>query len=149
MLVAKLFLENKERESRIRNYSIVEFSILSALIIVYIMSFIVSEEVPSGIYYSPIFIIGIYIFSQGKGWISHKILKNNVLIKMACFSFEFYMVHELILIIFRKIFINIQYHWLKKNIIISIPAFIISILIAKFLNQYIKSFNIRKKVGVS
>ncbi|WP_434798710.1 acyltransferase family protein [Terrisporobacter vanillatitrophus] len=104
-------------------------------------------------YYSPIFALGIYIMACEKGKIS-KILSNDILQKIAVFSFEFYMVHELILIIFRRVFKDLTYHWLIKNIIISIPALIISILIAIVLNRYItknvvcKSISNREKVYI-
>lgn len=47
------------------------------------------------------------------------------------------MVHELILILFRNVLENLTYHWLIKNIIISIPALIISTLLAIVLSKYI------------
>lgn len=59
------------------------------------------------------------------------------------------MIHELILILFRRIFLNINYNWIIKNIIICIPSLIISliisILISKYIIQNIK-FNYRSKI---
>ena len=94
-------------------------------------------------YYSPIFAISIYIIACERGVISH-ILQKDIFQKIASFSFEFYMIHELVLIIFRRMFINLNYHWLIKNIYISIPAFIISIMLAQVLSKYIKRINIAK-----
>ena len=65
-------------------------------------------------YYSLLFIIALYIFSYENGCIS-KLLKCRVLQNLAKISFEFYMVHELILILFRKVFSNFNYNWLIKK----------------------------------
>lgn len=62
--------------------------------------------------------------------------------KLASISFEFYMVHELILISIRNFFsnfINIEWHWIIKDGIVAIPSFILSIIIAIILNKYVSN----------
>jgi len=96
-----------------------------------------NENIQHGLsFYSPVFICGIYIFAFEKGKIS-KWLSSDIFQKIAGVSFEFYMVHELILIVFRNIFINFNLYWIIKNIIIAIPSFIISIVLAIVLNRYV------------
>lgn len=130
MIVAKIFLEKKYI---IKRHNLCETMILIIFIGMYILSFSIKTGCS---YYSLLFIIALYVFSQGKGWIS-KILEIYILQKIASISFEFYMIHELILIVFRKVFYYLNYYWLINNIIISIPAFIISMVLAVFINKYI------------
>ena len=130
MIVSRIFLENIYN---IKRYNLCEISIVIIFIIMYLLSFFIKTGCS---YYSLVFIISLYIFAHGKGRIS-KILENDILIYFANISFEFYMVHELILIIFRKVFINLNYHWLIKSIIISIPSFIISLILSILINKYV------------
>ena len=99
----------------------------------YLISFFIDTRCS---YYSALFIIALYVFSYEKGCIS-KILKCRILQNLAKVSFEFYMIHELILILFRRVFSNLNYNWLIKNIIICIPALIISLIISRLISKYI------------
>lgn len=108
-------------------------SLLLVYLLLYILTFAISID---GTLYAAFFTVAIYVIAQENGYISN-LLKLEILQKIASFSFEFYMVHELILIVFRRVFTNIQYHWVIKNLIIAIPSFIISILLAIILNRYI------------
>ena len=136
MLVAKKFIGDKNKGNCI-NYNLYEVSVISIFFIMYLISLFSSYNIEYGLsYYSPVFILGIYIMAFEKGCIS-KLLSSNILQKIAVFSFEFYMVHELILIVFRRVFVNIQYHWLIKNMIIATQSFIISITLAIILNRYV------------
>lgn len=130
MIVAKMFLKNK---FEIKNYNRYEIGIVVTFILMYIISFFVYTGCS---YYSLLFIIALYIFSYEKGCIS-KLLKCRILQNLAKISFEFYMVHELILILFRKVFSNLNYNWVIKNIIICIPSLIISLIISKLISKYI------------
>lgn len=130
MIVSRIFLENIYN---IKRYNLCEISIVIIFIIMYLLSFFIKIGCS---YYSLAFIIALYIFAHGKGRIS-KILENDILMYFANISFEFYMVHELILIIFRKVFINLNYNWLIKSIIISIPSFIISLILSILINKYV------------
>lgn len=142
MLVAKIF---SRKMFRIKSYNIYETSIVIIFGLMYLLSLVIDTGCS---YYSLLFIVAIYIFSYQSGWIS-KILKSDILQKLAKISFEFYMIHELILIVFRKIFINLQYHWLVKNIIICIPAMIISLILAKLINKNITNNINKKKISIS
>lgn len=103
----------------------------------YLVTILTDLDIYYGLtYYSPIFILMMYVISYEKGIIS-KILSSNRLQKIATFSFEFYMVHELILIMFRKLFVNLQYNWIIKCVIIDISSFIISIVISVLLYKFI------------
>lgn len=146
MLIAKLFISNVDKESKDKSYSLYELEIVCIFCMMYIFTLFDWVKIEYGLsYYSPIFALGIYIIAHEKGVIS-KILCNNIFQDIAEFSFEFYMVHELILIVFRHIFVDLHYHWLVNNIIISIPSFIVSILLAILFNKYItnkRAFKLR------
>lgn len=131
MLLCKKYLNRRVVP---RNCTIIELCILVSFVIVYGVSFSLPSQFTRGIVYSPIFLIGIYYISYEKGFFS-KILKNNVLIKLSKISFEFNMIHELVLIIFRRILYFEGMGWLKTNIIIAIPAFIVSYILAKVLSE--------------
>ena len=111
MISAKIFLNKKYIT---KNYNLWEFGIVVLFVTMYLLSFIIKTGCS---YYSILFILALYVFSYEKGIIS-KILKIDMLQKIAKISFEFYMIHELILIVFRRAFANLEYHWLIKNIII-------------------------------
>lgn len=146
MIIARKVIDEYKDDAKYKYYSFYEFGILFLFSIMYIMTLISSAKLEYGLsYYSPIFALGIYIIAHEKGFIS-KLLCNEVLQKIAGFSFEFYMVHELILILFRNVFENLTYHWIIKNIIISIPALIISLLLAIVLNKYITNKGIFKLI---
>lgn len=140
MISAKIFLNKKYIT---KNYNLWEFGIVVLFVTMYLLSFIIKTGCS---YYSILFILALYVFSYEKGIIS-KILKIDMLQKIAKISFEFYMIHELILIVFRRAFVNLEYHWLIKNIIICIPAFIISLILAKMINKYITK-TIKEKGGI-
>lgn len=141
MLVAKLFISTNKDNINSKKYSFYEFLAMIIFIFMYLLTLITNINFQYGLnYYSPLFIFLLYVFAMEKGMIS-KALSINILQKLAAFSFEFYMVHELILIFFRKVFFSLEYHWLVKNVIIAIPSFIISIILAIILNRYVTNRN--------
>ncbi|MDU2265553.1 acyltransferase [Clostridium celatum] len=143
MLVANMLIKKRESNNKFyEKYTIYEIVICISFFIVYASTFIIKVD---GTLYSILFTALIYVMAQEKGGISN-LLKLDILQKWATFSFEFYMVHELILIAFRKVFQNINYNWIIKNFIIALPSFIISMVIAKFLNEYITKGKLIKKI---
>lgn len=68
------------------------------------------------------------VFAEGKGKIS-AILSSKPLMFVAKYSFEFYMVHELMLRIFRKVFNSVECFYLIKSSIIAFPVLICSALL--------------------
>lgn len=143
MLIANMLINKKEYNNKKNTrYTVYEIIIFVVFFIIYISTFFIKVE---GVVYSIIFTILIYVIAQEKGFIS-KLLKLSILQKLATISFEFYMVHELILIVFRKVFKDINFYWGIKNLIIAIPAFIISLCVAKLFNKYITNKNLKKNV---
>ena len=137
MLVAKAFIESTKTSYKLNNYTLYEVGIIIIFTVMYIITLFSEAKLEYGLcYYSLIFALGIYIIAHERGVIS-KLLCKEVFQKIAKFSFEFYMVHELILIVFRKIFANLTYHWLIVNVIISVPALIVSTFLAIALNKYV------------
>ena len=142
MMVAKLFLSTNKDNINSKKYNLYEFISVIIFMFMYLLTLTTSIKFQYALnYYSPLFIFLLYIFAMGKGKIS-KFLSSDILQKTSIFSFEFYMVHELILIFFRKIFNNLQYHWLITNVIIAIPSFIVSITLAIILNKSITNKNL-------
>ncbi len=136
MLIAKKFIINRDKQINHSVYNNYEIGILVIFVLMYVVTFL-SDKIQYGLsFYSPIFIVGIYIFAFEKGKIS-RCLSSDILQKIASFSFEFYMVHELILIFFRNVFVDFNPHWTIKCVVIAIPSFIISIGFAILLNKYI------------
>lgn len=136
MLIAKNFIIYKGNKVNSKIFNKLEIGIFIVFLVMYVLC-LFNENIQHGLsFYSPVFICGIYIFAFEKGKIS-KWLSSDIFQKIAGVSFEFYMVHELILIVFRNIFINFNLYWIIKNIIIAIPSFIISIVLAIVLNRYV------------
>ena len=145
MLIANMLINNKEYDNKKNTrYTVYEIIIFVSFFIIYISTFFIKVE---GTAYSIIFTILIYVVAQEKGSIS-KLLKSSILQKLASISFEFYMVHELILIAFRRVFEGLNFYWVINNFIVSIPTFIISLCIAKLLNKYITNKKLNKNVFV-
>lgn len=138
MLISKQMMQNVKRQQEIKLYTILELSIILLFIVMYIISIFINENL---VYYSPIYILLIYIYSYQKGIVS-RLLSSDILQKIAEFSFEFYMVHELIIILLKKVLNKLQYGGFINNVIICIPAFIISIMLAKAINKYITKRNL-------
>ncbi|MEG0307057.1 MAG: acyltransferase [Clostridium sp.] len=151
MLTARIVVSNKEsnifRNMIDNNSSIIEVGI----IIIFIMQYILSFKLPDNMaYYSIIFSFALYIYYRQGGIVSKYILSSEILQKLANISFEFYMIHELILIVFRKLFFNLEMYWVLKCSVIAIPSFIISlglaILVHKFITKKISKVNIKSIV---
>ena len=145
MLVAQVFI--------LKKFEIKHSTALEALIgVIFIVKYILAYNGLNFIglsYYNILFIIAIYIFALGRGSIS-KLLKNKILQYLAKISFEFYMVHELILEIFRKVFENSSLHWILNRLFISIISFIIAIIVSILLKEYVsdKSLFRRKSTNL-
>ncbi len=105
------------------------------IIIVFLVQYGTSFFVKVGLnYYSLLFAVALYVFAQGKGKVS-KILSCKPLMVVAKYSFEFYMVHELMLRIFRKVFAKVECFYPIKLVIIAIPALIFSIGLTVLLSR--------------
>ena len=92
-------------------------------VIQYVLSLLVGEA-PG--YYSVIFSVALVVFAYGQGVVS-KLLCGEGLNKIAENSFEFYMFHELMLRVFRKVFGNIELSYLLKCTVIAIPALVCTV----------------------
>ena len=147
MVLAKIYLE-RDTEKEI-NYNLWQSICIPLLGIAYMLSFILPGHFTRGLIYSPVFILGIYFVSFEKGFISN-LLCNNILQKLATISFEFYMIHELIIKLYYKLFKNIFSDlgggWLIENSIVAVVSFITAIIISSILNEYIsKTYKKNKK----
>ena len=135
MLVAKLFIENKDYASHKRlYYGGCEVICILLFGCVYLLSFILPAQYTRGFIYTPIFLVSIYYFSLEKG-VFKRFLSSEFFQLIAKYSFEFYMVHELILIFFRKIFVDVECSYLVKLFLISFPALIVSSILAYIIKK--------------
>lgn len=136
ILIAKIYVEKK---IEISHATLVEILIGIIFSLQYLLHFKINTIVGIS-YYNIIFTLAIYIFALGQGRIS-KLLKIKLLQNLAKISFEFYMIHELILIIFRYVFQNLQFHWILNRIIISIVSFVFSLICAVLIEKYASNDN--------
>lgn len=104
MLIAKIFMEEKNANKFSANAT--EVMLLVWFVIQYLMSLIIKGTIEPG-YYSLLFAIALYIFAKGKGIIS-KVLSKPIFDKAAAYTFDFYMIHELALRVFRKVFADFE-----------------------------------------
>lgn len=129
MILAKLFKQSKSRlQYGNINTTRYEFGIIAIFLIIYPLSIFIPRAFIWSVYYSPFLILLIFIFSFERGYVS-KLLSKKIFLNLANISFEFYMVHQLVLI------------WiggkLKSNkIYIIIVSLILSLVFAKILNKY-------------
>lgn len=122
MLVARMYVD---KEYVIRKSDCVELLLVAVFVIQYIASLFISGD-PG--YYSILFAVSLYVFAVGEGCIS-TLLKSRILAKIAYYSFEFYMIHELALRVFRKVFSESIFYPIRL-ILIAVPALAVSILFA-------------------
>ncbi|MGL6059018.1 MAG: acyltransferase family protein [Culicoidibacterales bacterium] len=132
-LCAKVFIETNEIVKPKSWYTRMEVLTIIIFFITYITTFMFETNLT---YYTPIFLMALYVFACGQGMIS-QILAQPIFQKIAMFSFEFYLVHELVLIVFRRVFPEGTTYWLIRNIQIAIPSFVISLALAWLLNRYV------------
>lgn len=134
MLTAKAYLE---RQIEIKNATMVEFGLVGVFLVQYAASLFVGEK-PG--YYSILFTMALYVFAEGKGLLS-KWLSTKIFRTIAYYSFEFYMVHEVVLRVFRRVFPDESLPYLYRCAIIAAP----SLAIAGFLAVIYKE--VAAKIG--
>ena len=130
MLLAKLFIEKKD------NYIITslkanmyEVGIISIFLIIYVCSIFIPRSFIWSAWYSPILMVIIFVFAFEKGILS-KLLGNNTLVNIAKISFEFFMIHQII--------INLLWRILGNKYLVLIPALLITTLLAVYANKILK-----------
>ena len=136
ILIAKLYMLDN---FSCRNPTLWETLIIILFIIQYVISVLFMNEVGCG-YYSLVFAVALLLFAYGKGAIS-KLLSIDLFDKIANYSFEFYMIHELVLRIFRNVFSNFNFYYPIQCLIIAVPSLIISIVLAVLLKKFLLHFN--------
>ena len=122
MLVARMYVDKKYP---IRKSNRLELLLVTVFVVQYIVSLFISGD-PG--YFSILFAVSLYVFAVGEGCVS-ALLKSRILAKIACYSFEFYMIHELALRVFRKVFSESIFYPIRL-ILIAIPALVVSITFA-------------------
>lgn len=122
MVIAKYYLDNSNLTEKTAN--IIELMLIPWLLVQYGLSFVVGYT-PG--YYSVLFTASLYIFAVGKGCIS-KILSLPLFHRLAAYSFEFYMVHELVLRVFRKVYSDETIFYPIRCVMIAVPALVVSVI---------------------
>ncbi len=142
MLLAVLYLQNKESKINLYVINVLEFTSLLALAIALINFKHINQSYRYGIYYMPFLSFIIYIYAFQKGIIS-KILKKRIIVYLGTISYSFYMIHQLVLRYAGCIGI------LKKNpISMAFISFGISLIAAQMLYRYFEN-PIRKKINIT
>lgn len=122
MLIARMYVDKK---IVIRKSNCVELLLVAVFVIQYTVSLFISGD-PG--YFSILFAVSLYVFAVGEGCVS-TLLKSKFFAKISSYSFEFYMIHELALRVFRKVFSESIFYPIRL-ILIALPALIVSIVFA-------------------
>lgn len=122
MVIAKYYLDNDNLTEK--SASFLELALIPWFLVQYGVSFVLGYT-PG--YYSALFTVLLYVFAVGKGCIS-KILSLPLFHRLAKYSFEFYMIHELALRVFRKVFSDETIFYPIRCTLIAVPALICSIV---------------------
>ncbi len=124
MMIAKQFLDRNSLSEKAAD--IAEIGMVIVFFAQYALSFLVGDT-PG--YYSVLFSAALYVFAVGKGCIS-KILARPFFHKLAGYSFEFYMIHELALRVFRMVFTDETMFYPVRCAIIAAPALVVTFILA-------------------
>lgn len=142
MLLAIIYLQNKECKINLYVINILESISLLALIVALINFKYINQVYRYGIYYMPFLCFIIYIYAFQKGFIS-KVLKKKIFIYLGSISYSFYMIHQLVL---RYVG---HFSILKKYpISIALVSFFISLIAAQILYKYFEN-PLRKKINLN
>ena len=133
ILIAKLYMES---DHDIKDANAMEYGLIVVFIIQYFAGLFLK---PNPGYYSILFTAAIYTFAIGKGRIS-QLLSLQTLDRIAGISFEFYMIHELALRIFRKVFAGAVVSYPVLLCIISFPALFMTIGLIAIYKIVLRSF---------
>lgn len=126
MLIARLFLNNSGGKADIYIYWYAELFLAFCFIVQYIISLEVTAN-PG--YYTVLFSAALYLFARGKGVLS-RLLSSKILYKLSYYSFEFYMIHELVLKVMRILLQGLEMNYYLKLFVIAIPSLFIAVALA-------------------
>lgn len=132
MLIARAYMGKTET---LKNASFWEIICAVVFVVQYFVQLMLHIPAIPG-YFTVIFTVALYIFAWGKGCIS-KILSLPILQKIAYYSFEFYMVHELALRVFRKVFVDESLFYPLRLALIAIPSLVISCILAIMWKNFV------------
>lgn len=129
MMIAKIYMS---KNISIRNSSLFECICAFLFLVQYLILLLSDFPVLPG-YFTVIFSIALFLFAKGKGIISNLLCKSFFQ-KVAYYSFPFYMIHELFLRVFRRVFSNEEMSYLLRCTLIALPALLLSIIFAFIWN---------------
>lgn len=124
IMVAKLFSEYEARGFVFKRPNLIEFGIIGVFAIQYVISLLLK---PGPGYYSILFTVALFVFAVGQGSVS-SFLSVKLFDLIARYSFEFYMIHELSLRLFRKVFAGMTLPYPVQISIIALPSLIVSVI---------------------
>lgn len=140
MILCRIFMEYKNNKIYNISYTFIEISLLVIFGMVYYLARYVPKALRWGVYYTPIVVLIILIFAKEEGIIS-KFLGNDFFMKLASISFEFYMVHQIVITNLSKYFIENQ---LIGIFIMLFTSLILSIVINHIFNYIDEKDKIKK-----
>lgn len=132
MGIATVFIRRKNEDKKVNGN--LEFISVIILFLAWVFARNISTIYRFSIYYMPFIMLIIYVFAFEEGYLS-KILSNKYILLLASISFEFYMVHELILRFLRRILDPLPI-LVCKVLQISI-GFGVSLVLAYLINKFI------------
>lgn len=134
MLLGRILIESKNITFKNINYTSLEIGLVLILILMYTFARYVPQAFRWGVYYTPILILIIAIFSKESGRLS-KFLGNKIFMKLSTVSFEFFMIHQLVITHISKYFTTYTGECL---IVILLLSLLIAIII-KYLFKHLLS----------
>ncbi len=102
-----------------------EAAALGILLYVFV---VITDMIPArylfSVVYTPVFVFLIYVFGKEEGWISQKLLGKGPLSFMGGFSFEFYMIHNNIVLVYVSRLLRLNYGTWS----LTVTAFVITVI---------------------
>lgn len=135
-----IYMKTYTSKARSRlHYNSLEFVSILMFCIAYFFHPYIHRTFTYGVYYLPFVVFIVSIFSLQKGWLS-KVLSNQFLVYLGGLSFEFYMIHQLVI----RYIVYVSGNW--NPLITSVVALILSFIGAVLLKKVVAGFNNQMKV---
>lgn len=128
IMINKIKIKSKKPNLNVK-YTVIELVSVLLFTLAYYFYPYINPVFRFGVYYMPFMLLLIYVFSLQNGYLS-KILSNNVLVYLGNISFEFYMIHQLVIRIV-SLFMAVN-HPIGTAVI----SFIIALGISAFVHKY-------------
>ena len=143
MFAAKYLLEGKKRHT---GGTLPEVLVVVLLAVQYLLYCRSGYNLP--VVFVPAFFIAICVFGQQKGLLS-RVLQWQPIQWMARYGFEFYMVHELLIVLLRNVLGMLGISWRMRVILFTLGAFAGALLFSAACQKWLKPRFSKKKAELA